>query len=308
MSRLMSGIILLLFFFSPSLAYERIETHHFSILFQTDDRKIALGLQRNVESIRSRVMTDIGIDFVEKTGIIVAPTVEEFQHIQPDGAWVPLWAGAVAYPEKNLIIIRSPRSSKRGYIDYLEVFSHEFTHIALGRTIRDGKVPPWLAEGLAMYEAGEWNFERSASVVKAVLAGRLLPLRDLSFPADEGDAELAYAESFMFISFLINRMGGEAFHRFIRNYSRSGNLEASLKGATGMSMAEIEEKWLLYLKLRVSWIPMITSAMTVWLMVTFIFLYGYHRKRRLTTAKIKQWEEEEARTDENTATQSEVKQ
>ena len=95
-------------------------------------------------------------------------------------------------------------------------------------------------------------------------------------------------------------MGKDTFHRFIRDYSRGGDLEGSLKRATGMSMTDLEQKWLLYLKLRVSWVPVVTSATTLWFIVTLIFIYGYFRKKRFATARMRQWEEDEMHFYEDT--------
>lgn len=63
------------------------------------------------------------------------------------------------------------------------------------------KAPVWLNEGLAIYEAREWTFFRISILTRASLTDRLIPLPvlTLSFPAEEEPAELAYAESFMFI-------------------------------------------------------------------------------------------------------------
>ena len=146
-----------------------------------------------------------------------------------------------------------------------------------------------------MYESREWNFSRHAILTQAVLTNRLIPLRvlTLSFPAEEGTADLAYAQSFIFISFIINKIGRDAFHQFILNYSRSGNLEHSLRRATGMDLDDLEKKWLSYLKLRNSWIPIIVSATTLWFLASLIFIYGYFRKKRIARLKLRQWEEEE---------------
>jgi hypothetical protein len=156
-------------------------------------------------------------------------------------------------------------------------------------------VPVWLNEGLAMYEAREWTFSRISVLTRASLMDRLisLPVLTLSFPAEEGPAELAYAESFMFISFLINKVGREAFHRLIRDYIRYGDLEEALRRGTGMSIADLEERWLVYLKLRVSWIPIITSVSTLWFIAALIFVYGYARKKRQAERRLKEMEKEE---------------
>lgn len=291
--------IIILFLTLPATVmatdYERIENEHFIISFSASDTSVAQELKRESGKIRKKIIEDIGIDFDEKTGIIISPTIETFQKDQPGGTWLPLWAAGVAYPERNLIILRSPKSVKKGHINYLEIFIHEFTHIAIGRALKGEDAPVWLSEGLAMYESREWNFSRHAVLTRAVLTRQLIPLRvlTLSFPADEGAAELAYAQSFMFISFIINKIGRDAFHNFIRNYSRSGNLESSLQRATGMPLDVLEEKWLFYLKMSSSWIPIIMSATTLWFIASLIFIYGYFRKRRAAQVKIRQWEEEE---------------
>ena len=211
------------------------------------------------------------------------------------GRGFPLWAVGVAYPEQNIIVLLSPRAIKGSRIDLIDVFAHEFSHIALGRALTGVKVPVWLNEGLAIYEAREWTFSRISVLTKASLTDRLIPLPilTLSFPAEEEPAELAYAESFMFISFLINKVGREAFHRLIRDYTRYGDLAGALRRGTGMNLPDLEERWLVYLKLRVSWIPIITSFSTLWFVAALIFVYGYTRKKRQANRRLKEMAEEE---------------
>jgi hypothetical protein len=280
----------------------RLQTgDHFIIQFTEKDKATAEELLEKSEEIRTRIIGDIGLDFPGKTMVIIAPTIETFQRLGPGSPWIPLWAAGAAFPEHNLIILRSPRAIQRGHIDLPAVFTHEFTHVALGIALRDTPVPVWLAEGLAMYEAREWTFDRTMVLIKAVLAGRLIPLKVLtrSFPLEESEAELAYAESFMFISFLINSMGRDVFHRFILDYSHSGDLRGSLRRAAGLSLEELEQQWLFYLKVRVSWIPILTSAGALWFSVSLIFIYGYFRKRRRAMAKLQEWAETEAEQDKD---------
>jgi hypothetical protein len=180
-------------------------------------------------------------------------------------------------------------------MNVVEVFAHEFSHVALSRALTGVKIPVWLNEGLAIYEAREWTFSRISVLTRASLTDRLIPLPvlTLSFPAQEEPAELAYAESFMFISFLINKVGREAFHRLIRDYIRYGDLAGALRRGTGMNLADLEERWLVYLKLRVSWIPIITSVSALWFAAALIFIYGYARKKRQVNRRLKEMEAEE---------------
>jgi hypothetical protein len=276
----------------------QMENDHFIIRHVAEDGRIAAELNRESQGIRARIIADIGVDFPEKTEIRLAPTLEAFRESQPGGAWIPLWAAGVAYPDENVIVLRSPRAVKGSRIDVVDVFAHEFSHIALGRALSGVRVPVWLNEGLAIYEAREWTFSRISVLTTAALMDRLIPLPvlTLSFPAEAGPAELAYAEGFMFVSFLINKVGREAFHRLLRDYTRYGDLEGALRRGTGMSLADLEEGWLFYLKLRVSWIPLITSVSALWFVMALIFIYGYMRKKRQAEQRLKEMLEEEAGT------------
>jgi len=295
----MPVILLGLLFFAAAAnagAMDRqLENSHFLIRYAVQDEGIAAELNRGSPAIRERIIADIGVDFPDKTEIRLAPTIEAFQEAQPGGTWVPLWAAGVAYPQENVIVLRSPRAVKGGRIDLGHVLAHEFSHIALGRAMAGVRIPVWLNEGLAIYEAREWSLSRIAVLTRAALLDRLIPLPvlTLSFPAEVEEAELAYAESFMFVSFLINKVGREAFHRLIRDYVRHGDLEAALRQGTGMNLDDLEEKWLFYLNLRVSWIPIITSVTTLWFIAALIFVYGYARKRRQAGKRLQEMAREE---------------
>jgi hypothetical protein len=273
----------------------RLENDHFVIRYTAGDNGFAEELVNDSCRIRERTIADIGVDFTEKTEIRLSPTIEAFREAQPGGRWIPLWATGVAYPEQNIIVLLSPRAIKGSRINVVGVFTHEFSHIALCRALTGVKVPVWLNEGLAMYEAREWTFSRISILTRAALTDRLIPLPvlTLSFPKEEEPAELAYAESFMFISFLINKVGRNAFHRLIRDYTRYGDLAGALRRGTGMNLADLEERWLVYLKLRVSWIPIITSVSTLWFVAALIFVYGYARKKRQANRRLKEMETEE---------------
>jgi hypothetical protein len=301
MRKAVSAMVFFLLFFvaggSTAASELRKENSRFIILHTAADERVAGELERESLGIRERIIADIGVDFSERTEVRICPSIEAFREAQPGGRWVPLWAVGTAYSSENVIVLCSPRAVKGRRVDLLQVFAHEFSHIALGRALDGVRIPVWLNEGLAIYEAGEWTFSRIAVLTRAALTNRLIPLPILarSFPDEPGPAELAYAEGFMFVSFLINKIGQGAFHRMIRDYTRYGDLEGALRRGTGMGLAELEEQWLSYLKLRVSWIPIITSVSTLWFAMALIFLYSYLRKRRQAEQRLKEMVAEEAR-------------
>jgi len=113
------------------------------------------------------------------------------------------------------------------------------------------KAPVWLNEGLAIYKAREWTFFLISILTKASLTDRLIPLPVfiLSFPAEEEPAELAYAESFMFISFLINKAYNDLAEEYtlvremLSARSKSGLTQeavAELMGTTKSAVSRLE--------------------------------------------------------------------
>jgi hypothetical protein len=291
--------IIVLNLFTPLVGsasdYIGISTSHFVFYFHSQDERLMRSLIDQAEGLRRRIMEDLGIDFEERTKVYLAPSFRKFQEIQPRGE-IPFWAVGIAYPSLNLIIIKSPRAAKRGHIDLRKVFTHEFTHIALGRAFRGReKVPRWLDEGLAMYESREWNFSRISTITRAVLTDSLIPLSEIthSFPQEADRAELAYSESFYLISFLISQYSKDSFHRFIKDYSGGKGLKEVLMEVYGIKWEGLEESWRKYLKLRFSWIPIITSTTALWFLVTIVFILGYLRRRRANRLKLEEWERED---------------
>jgi len=272
-----------------------IETSHFVFYFHEKEHGLAASLAAQAERIRGEIVEDLGLDFDEVTTVYLAHSLKEYAEIQPRG-WVPTWSAAVAYPSLNLIIMKSPRVMKGGHMDLDKVFKHELTHIAVGRAFRGREeVPRWLDEGLAMYESREWSFSRVSSMTKAVLTDSLIPLSEItsSFPREVARAELAYSQSFYLISFLVSKFGKEDFHRFIREYTRGGDLKGILLKVYGIGWDDFEEEWKGYLRLRFSWIPILTSTTTLWFLITLVFILGYARKKRAQRMLYEQWEQED---------------
>jgi hypothetical protein len=289
-------IALCLFTSSVSLAsdYRRTTTPHFAFYFHPGDERLAGSLIERAEGMRREIVEDLGFDFKGITEVYLAPSPSKYQEIQP-GPWVPSWSAGVAYPSLNLIILKSPRALKRGHIDLEKVLKHELTHIAVGRAFegRD-EVPRWLDEGLAMYESREWDLSRVSAITRAVLTDSLIPLSQITdrFPHEVTKAELAYVQSFYLVSFLVSKYGKDRFHRFIMEYGSGTGLGKVLEKVYSLRWDEFEERWKDYLRLRFSWIPLITSTTTLWFLVTIVFIIGYVRKRKAKRQIFEQWERE----------------
>lgn len=234
----------------------------------------------------------LGQRFSRPVTVYIAPDRRHFRDWLPTGAQVPSWAAGVAFPGRDLIILQ-----KGSGIDLERTFWHEATHLLLSQAFGRGRpVPRWLDEGLAVLLAGQWTVQRLSTMTFAVLSDSLLPMDELtaSFPSDLRQAEIAYCQSYYFISFLMGEFGRPAFHGFLRNYARSSDFQVAIRQSYDLTWPQVQRRWQQYLRLRFSWVPLLTSSGMLWFAASLVFLWGYLRKRARARATLRQWEARES--------------
>lgn len=277
---------------SPARGFEKTETDFFTFYYVPEDGKAGAFLSSASDQIARDRSESLGLALLKKIDVFLVPAFDDFKKVHPDAGHIPTWAVGVAYPSKSIIVIL-----RKNHVDLIKTFSHELNHILLGQAFNGREnVPRWLDEGLAMIQADEWSLSRLSTMTSAVLTGSLIPMDRLaeSFPAEQWNAELAYCQSFYFISFLKGRFGEGSFKTFIQEYSKYKDFQNSIKRTYHISWDQMEKLWLDYLKLRFSWIPLITSTSTLWFVATIIFLIAYVRKKRKSSHRLREWAAEEA--------------
>jgi hypothetical protein len=272
-----------------------LSSPHFTIRYQKPEHKMGFFLLQRAEEIRGVVIQDAGHAPSSPTLIYLASTWEQFQEVQPKGQ-PPTWAIGTAYSEHNLIILRSPRAVKRGRTEVEEVLRHEYAHLVLARALKGHEAPQWLDEGFTMLQSRGWNLSWTYILSRGVLSKTLIPLAELAdgFPLDQHQAQLAYAQSFSFVSYIKNEYGAEALARLIKGIAHGLDAEESLRQATGLGLRSLEREWKAELKKRYSWIPILTSFLSLWFLASLLFLLGYWLKRRRAKRTLAEWEQEEA--------------
>jgi hypothetical protein len=283
----------------PAASWLELRSAHFVIKYQKPEHKMASFLLRRAEETRETALRDAGHCPPTPTLIYLAPTWEAYQEVQPGGG-PPLWSVGTAYPTRNLICLRSPRGMKGGRTEIEEVLKHEYAHLCLGRALQGTRAPRWLDEGFAMLQSREWSLSWTYCLSRGVLTKALIPFEELAdfFPADRGQVELAYAQSFSLVSFIKNEYGPQALPRLIKGLAHGLDVDTALRAATGLGLRNLERKWKEELKKRYSWIPIATSFFSLWFLASLLFLLGYWVKRRRAKRTLAEWEEEEALTED----------
>ena len=275
-----------------------VDTPHFLIRYTAEDTYFAKELKGLAEKSFACVTNHIGLYPTKKITIYIAGSKKTFLRLQPSSSKIGKQAVGLAYPRLHRILLLSPRAISLGHIQLEKIFIHELTHIVLGATYQNNSpvhLPRWFNEGLCMYEAKQWNWHYRMLMTRICLKNTIIPFHELeySFPADPIQLNKAYAQSFSLISFILNRYGQDSLRNITRALIQGDTIDKALHKGIGLDLYELENIWKKHLRIIYTWIPVLTSSLTLWFLISLIFLLVYHQKRRASKAKLSTWEKEE---------------
>lgn len=245
-----------------------------------------------------RIRADLGLATRDPVAVLlltdkVSPVVRTAWREQ-----LPRWLGGVAFGEDRFVVIRVDQGRTPRDLD--GVLVHELTHVLVKAEFPTaGSWPAWFQEGLAMREAGDEGVQRFATLALAVLRDRLLPLASLrrSFPGNEAEARLAYAQSASFLSFLVDEFGRERFSRLLPAL-REGEFDQAFRRVYGASVGTLEEEWRRRLRRPYTVIPLFTGGGVYWALALLLFFVALARRWFKSRRLRRQWEEEEGPDDD----------
>ena len=264
-------------------------SEHFTIFYHREDARIALDLLAIADREHRRVSGIIGYQLTRTIRIYLAEDAEEFR-ILTQGR-LPEWGIGAALPRRAKIVLISPRNSP-GRSDIHQVFAHELCHVILGQALGEATAPRWLDEGLAMFVSHEWKLGRSILVTRALLFGSLIPLDEIvrlnSFGRSK--ANLAYAESFLAVAFIVDNYGEASLHMLIRQLAGLGDIDLAMRASLGITYREFQLVWRGYVTRRFNWASTLSNPLVLWLFIFSLFVLAFILQRRHTGKIMKRWE------------------
>lgn len=256
---------------------------------------------------RSRVFLDrvsglLGIPVGGPYSIILAGSREEFTELQPVSSSVPEWAGALTYPRFGVVTLMTPGAMDVQMQDYWSLLEHEMVHLVMGEqeNLHQARFPRWLSEGIATYASGEMRLSRLLHLSWAQITGRTIPFDTLltDFPRDSSEAEVAYAQSYLFVQYIVRKFGDDAVAILVASVLEEREMARAVNKAFGVSMGELLDGFQQYSRAKATWIPVITSSAVLWGVITLLFLYTYAWKRTMNYRRMRRWDEEESLSDQ----------
>jgi hypothetical protein len=242
----------------------------------------------------------VGQPVLSEVRVVVARTPVEMATLAPPNAPYPDYAAGVAYPEIGLVLLTIKPVHPNSSQDLNEVFRHELAHVALEDAVGGRPVPRWFNEGFAVLASGETSFVRMQTLWTATVSDNLLSLSQLerSFPLDESEASIAYAEAADVVRFLIKREERHRFRGLISRLRDGETMDSALLNSYGEETATLESEWREEVAKRYTFWPVLFSGSLIWVGTLGLFGLGWRKKRRKAQATLERWEHEEAAEDE----------
>ncbi|MFO0679073.1 MAG: hypothetical protein U0169_21270 [Polyangiaceae bacterium] len=247
----------------PTLKWRTLETEHFRINFYSGEEELARHLADLAEGVYTRMSPVVGWAPDHKTEIAITD-----QSDSANGS-----ATALPFNTVRLFATAPDDLSPLGDVDdwFLELFTHEFTHIlhtdhirgfpslvnkVLGKTVAPNQVQPrWLLEGLAVFEessktsggrlrSSQWNMYMRADV----LEGNVATLDQFSnTPRRFPQANIWYLYGSFFLRYVAETYGEDAIRKMIDDYGRHivpWGINRSIRRATGKTFEELYPEWI----------------------------------------------------------------
>jgi hypothetical protein len=215
----------------------------------------------------------------------IVSTPKEMITVAPKDAQPPSWSVAVAYPDRNLIILSLNHRSGHPVENLNVVFEHELSHLALRKALRGATVPRWFSEGIAIQQSERSSLNRYWTLWTAANGNNLLSLEEIAhYPKHTGRIDLAYAEAADFVGFLLRKGGWLGIRTVIRMVAKETAFDEALEYAYRDSTRAMENAWLAGLRRRPQWLALVTGTGALWGLIVALFLVAYamvrHREKK----------------------------
>jgi len=273
--------------------YLRQDSARFRVWYCPEDAQVVRGLWRELRERIPLVERQLQLALADTVTFVITPSEKEWYRLT---AGAPLWANGIAYAERGVAVLKSPRFGLP-YGPLPSTAVHEYVHLLLESGAREADIPRWLNEGLAQVLAGQLDYMDDALLARAAAAGRVH-----SFSRIEGmlsmnalDARQAYAESAVAVQLLQSRFGMSGISNLVHELRAGAPYDETFRRIFAVSPGAFESEYTLYVQnhFRISFL----GDTELWVSVAFVLLVGaagvavYLRRRRT----VRRWREEDQR-------------
>ncbi|MBI5513600.1 MAG: hypothetical protein HY909_07510 [Deltaproteobacteria bacterium] len=248
-------------------------------------------VERDVASLSAQ----FGLLDIPPLEVRLVATPEAMRALSPVGAPPPAYASGVAYPGLGLALVSASAPRTWEASEMPRVLRHELSHLLLGAATGGRPVPRWLAEGLAVHQAGENSFERFLDLAEASATGSLVSFQDLdrAFGGHSREVSVAYAESADVVGYLLRLDGPERLPSLLASVRSGRSFDQAVEDTWGRPLARIERGWREDAASRLTLAPLWAGGGVVWTLGVALLVAALVKQRRRRRELLARWEREE---------------
>jgi len=247
----MLSIAIFVFLTIPNLAGQKTdslslakESQHFAFYSTKGDIGVLDSLAITLENNYTRITNRLGIQIEKKINVKVFPDIKSF-HVAIKYPGAPDWVVGGCIGVDLLMVSPMNPGSVHNYESLMQVIVHEFVHIAVYYAIGDKvvtRLPKWLNEGYAQYEAGQIN-EHIRKTVESSLREKVPPAwtqLNTSSAMEFGQMN-GYGLSVTIVEFLVATYGIDKLVLLIKE-------PENIETIYGLPENTLEKQWIQYIK------------------------------------------------------------
>ena len=252
--------------FDEMAAYDTVRTTHFVLRMTATDkavygRRAAALSERAYAAMASRYK----VALEQPVQVEIFPNHDDFAVRCFGLPGAQFFLGICFGP---LIAMNSPHAHEKGSFNWEETLWHEIAHV-VHLQMTANRLPRWLAEGVAVYEAARanpaWDMNMELPMAQAVGAGgsatakadgrpSLLPLRELDagFTQNPRVAILAYYQSSQIIWFVEQQYGFQKVLDLLPQFRRGAQTPEAIRAVFGQTLDDFDVEFHKFLKKKFS--------------------------------------------------------
>lgn len=213
---------------------------------------------------------------------------------------VPPWVSGYAYGDQGVIVLLPARTPAYPDSSLEELLRHEVAHVLVARAAGGYPLPRWFHEGVAMIAGSSWGFDDRSRLTVVMVGGtgsREVSLAEIEeqFRGGRGSTANSYAVAGAFVNDLLRREGDGAVAAILAETRKGSPFEDAFQEATGTPLAEAERTFWRRQSFWYRWMPILTSSVTLWMLITLLAIWAMARRRARDAALRAGWEAEENR-------------
>lgn len=217
-----------------------LDTHPITIHAEPRYERVARKVERICREEVPRLAAEIGLERMAPITIIVTDDIGPYDEAL--GGELPRWGIAFAILEENRILVDVNRAT-REWNSLDEVVPHELSHLLVHQRLPGVRLPIWFLEGLAQWQAREWNAVDQWQLMQAVWSGTAPRLLDMTwrYPKIEARAQEAYRVSYAGFTELFAESGYDDLPALLAAVEGARSFERGFVAHFGYGTAEYAE-------------------------------------------------------------------